>query len=551
MAANFEEIKSQEIIPGIEKESSVENEDSKKIKEKIGGLTAETINEGKHIFSDIPDATPEESVGFSKIQKEITGLESDSKTAVDYLSNPNRPDNRNLWWQQIKRDGRKALHLVTLAAALFAATEQPVAASSRNEGTAKEMQDNKKEQGLKMENQKTFKDIFSKIKSCSLLPKHDEPGVMEYYQGEISLDRFNPKGEKMSTVQAEAYMDDMNLNTLELFDEGEKANYVFSQEMNGFSMKKYSASETPGSKAQEMEKTSFMMTPKEFIDLKNVYVESISDEEAELMLETFKITLDEQSQNPEYYSLTNKKNVSSSAEFSPEVKKFYQDKIDKIVAHVNSPEYLKKLQTEFNISEAEAKEHQRVRSENIKHGDFSRNAREGMSGGIKPGYDQYEVFMSSNKADSADYVAEHEFLGHKAVDAGKGISPKAVSLISQSMHINEDYMKQGEKGLVKKYSAEQASMMTEKARADFNKIEEVYARIVNLHMEMEDLKIVKYGETVTMEHINRLKELDKQVKTSIGTHQLLNIIDVDSLPLLLNEIAANTPDKSDNFENLA
>jgi hypothetical protein len=520
MATNFEGKKSQEIISITQEESLVEQEDGKQMKEKIGGLTTEVLNEGQTLFSNIPNATPEELAGFSKIQKEI------------------------------KRECRKALHLVTLAAALFAASEQPVSAQNKNEGTVKEIRDNKKEQELKIENQKTFKDIFNKIRSCSLLPKHDDPGIMEYYQGEISLDKFNPKGEKISTIQAEAYMDDMNLNTLELFDAEEKTNYVFSQEMNGFSVKKYSALETPGSKIQEMEKVSFMKTPKEFVDLKNIYVGSISDEEVELMLENFKMTLDKQSRNPEYYSLANKKNVSSSAEFSPETKKFYQDKINKIVAHVNSPEYLKKLQKEFDISETEAKEHQRVRIENIKHGDFSQISQEGLIGGVKPGYDQYEVFMPS-KTDSKTYVAEHEFLGHKAVDTGKGISPKAVSLISQSMHINEAYMTQGEKVLVDKYGAEQAGIMTDKARVDFNKVEEVYARIAALHMELEDLGIVKYGETVTMEHINKLKEFDAQDKLSIGSHQLLNIIDVNFLPLLLNEIAANTSDKANSFENLA
>lgn len=546
MIPSQEKMTKEEQIRSPEKSPSSEKVDAK---EELKELTDDTIKEGKTMFSEIPNTTESETKQFKDIQDDIKDLEFSATKTIDYLSNQEESSDHAQWWDKIKSSGREALRAAALAVTLATGSPQQVFGRDMVENNPKTEQTGREsEKEINLENQETFDNIFNKIRSCSLLSYHKESGIIPYYQGSFMMATLNPTNEKKNPLICHAYMDDMNLNSLEFFDETKKVNYVFNRGFGGdLDMKEYSASDSLNGKRESLEKINFIKRPKEFTDLKDVFVKSVPGSEAELLLKNIKMTLDQQSLDPSFYSLANKTDISNSSNFKPEVKEYYQNKIKVLVDHINSPEYLQKLQKEFGISEEEAREHQKVRAQNVLQGDFSASVDDGYSlGGTLSRKNEYEVFMPSD-IDSVHYIAEHEFLGHKAVDVGRGIAPKSLSLIREAMNIDEEFMDKASKPIREKYSPDRAEYIISKARSDFSKEEEIYARVVALHIELEKLGIAKYGETITKEHIKQLEELDLAGKLSIGARQLLHIINGDALPKLLNEIAENKSVENDNL----
>jgi len=544
-----ETMTSEEQFAGPEKSPSFEKVD---VKVELKELADDVINEGKTMFSEIPNATEPESKEFKDIQKDINDLGLNAAKTIDYLANQEESSGRVQWWDKIKSSGLEALRAVALVATLAAGSPKQAIGRDMVENNPKTEQAGKEsEKEINLEKQETFDNIFNKIRSCSLLPYHKEPGIIPYYQGSFMMIPLNTTNEKKNPLICHAYMDDMNLNSLEFFDETKKVNYVFNRGFEGdLDMKEYSASDSLNGTKEPLEKINFIKTPQEFAGLKEVFAKSIPDSEARLLLENIRITLDQQSLDPSFYSLANKEDISNSVNFKPEVKEFYKNKIKVLADHVNSPEYLQKLQKEFGISEEEAREHQKVRAQNILQGDFSTSIDDGYSmGGTLSRKHEYEMFMPSS-VDSVDYIAEHEFLGHKAVDVGRGIAPKSLSSIREAMNIDEEFMDKASKPIREKYGPDKAEYIISKARSDFSKEEEIYARVTTLHLELEKLGIVKYGETITKDHIEQLKELESAGKLSIGTRQLLHIINVDALPKLLNEIAENNSEENNNSNSI-
>ncbi|MCX6795141.1 MAG: hypothetical protein NT165_00165 [Candidatus Falkowbacteria bacterium] len=240
---------------------------------------------------------------------------------------------------------------------------------------------------------------------------------------------------------------------------------------------------------------------------------------------------------PEYYSLNNKIDLSGEkrkAQDSPENKKFfdyYDQKINKIVEHIQSPEYLKKLMVEFNISEDEAKKHQEIRLANVLKGTYYLDEKQ--NPGFHLGTKYFEVSLDK---DTAGYEAEHEVLGHKAVQGNFGIPKETDSLLRESYKdfdpssVNFKFKENYSPGELSSYFLSSA---------------ERYARKKALDIEMDDLGIKKYGENFTSEHSKKLLDFYKAGKLSKESNQFIETTKPEYLEKIFNEIAdASEPKNS-------
>jgi|GEM_PF-2198184 len=550
MAIDFENNNQEKIIAAPEKAITPEAEP---IKNEINRLVSETLNEGAEIFNSVPNPAKQEVSEFKVIQGEISDLNSDSQKALAYFNNGKEDKEKNEWWGQIKQKGRNALHVLALSSALMGGTAKYVGAENIKSNDKNKIELSNLNKDPRLENNRIFNEIFAKIDACSLLAHHKEKGVIPYYQDSFSLSGVELGDNESRNLKINAYMDDAKLNTLEFFDEKKKIDYIFDQGFQGLEMKTYAAKHFSGSQKKNSEKVYFIDKPEEFKGANDLYVGTVSEKEVNLILENIQKALNNQSRNPEFYSLANKKDISNPAGFSPEAKEFYQKKIEKLAAHVKSEEYFKKLKHELgDISDEETAKHVKVRLDNLLQGSYTPLAGDEIyaRGSFMTNKETFEVSLPAKpEPDSTNnYALEHELMGHKTVDAGRGISPHALELIKKAMNIDENYMAEHSKKAREKFGPDRAEYIISNAWKDFSKPEEVYARIAALHIELEDKGIVKYGEKVTKEHIEKLKELDKNGQMSLNGDQLLHIVNDDDLPKLLNEIADSGKSKKNNIE---
>jgi hypothetical protein len=210
----------------------------------------------------------------------------------------------------------------------------------------------------------------------------------------------------------------------------------------------------------------------------------------------------------------------------------------KLIHHVGSEEYLDKLAKEMNISKKAAKEHQKVRVDNIDNisYDLKSPARISIETG-EEGYAYYDKekhqislpyninIENENDIDYFYKALEQEIL-HSSTESNKGLS---------------DHLK---KSLKEAFSYKKDEDV--ESNFYFSIPAELIARKQILDLEMEELGIKKYGDVFTKEHYEKLLILKKEGKLSEASSELIDHIKSEEFPKIMNELAENTNDNSTN-----
>lgn len=201
--------------------------------------------------------------------------------------------------------------------------------------------------------------------------------------------------------------------------------------------------------------------------------------------------------------LNQKKEIQESiAVLGNDNEEVFEEERLKLLEHVKSPEYLKKLQKEFGLSEVEAKKHQDVRIKNLEiaHASFQSAEQLEYDGGYyRIGGTEVVISYEDDKK-SIKRAISHELV-HESTNAEFGMSKKASYLMKESYipskTLNELYG--GDDSVQTKY---------------FGRPEERIVRKQILDLEMEELGIKKYEEPFTKAHYDKLMELLKAGKLS-------------------------------------
>ncbi len=207
---------------------------------------------------------------------------------------------------------------------------------------------------------------------------------------------------------------------------------------------------------------------------------------------------------------------------------------------VNTSDYLKKLQKEFNCNREEAKKHQEVRLNNLKSVTFffrkssmidkdSNKGTESTSAYYSPEW--HEICLPYNEEESKVlHFATHELL-HSITVGEEGLSAKAKSLLNSSFQENTDYSS--------KYNEYLASSA------------ERYVRLKLLELELDRLGIKKIGKKITKSGYKKMIDWYNEKKDNNNSYNqdlfhLLETINVkdeaqsrDNLNQLFQEIADN------------
>ncbi|MFA6416897.1 MAG: hypothetical protein WCW61_01745 [Patescibacteria group bacterium] len=219
---------------------------------------------------------------------------------------------------------------------------------------------------------------------------------------------------------------------------------------------------------------------------------------------------------------------------------FYDSKIEALIEHVKSPEYLKKLMLEYDIDEQAAKEHQQTRLQNIMHGTYSLDDN---NANYETDEKRFSVILPKNHK-KHEFTVEHEILGHKTVDADE-YSRKAAKLMSKSGQ-KIDFKKPEFKEYLKKTHGDTREDTKRVLSNYFRSQPERYARKQVLELEMEQLGIKKYGEEFTDEHYRQLSDLYKKGKLSDDSRQFFSTTKPEYFKIIFNEIAENN---SENYRH--
>lgn len=235
--------------------------------------------------------------------------------------------------------------------------------------------------------------------------------------------------------------------------------------------------------------------------------------------------------NEQKEQLTEEEKVNAKEKIIEMMTLVEQAKLE-LVHHIGSKEYLYKLAQEMNISKEAAKEHQKIRINNIKNVsyEFENNmAIFAVTGGRGYAYyDRYKniIVMPYNidlkdKKDK-DYFYEvliHEIL-HESTQGKKGISNKA----------KEDFNKV-------------FNPIVNESKEDsiyYGRAEELIVRKQILDLNMEKLGIKKYEDKFTREHYKMLKDLEKEDKLSPAEKELFeHIPKEEDFIKIINELAEN------------
>lgn len=203
-----------------------------------------------------------------------------------------------------------------------------------------------------------------------------------------------------------------------------------------------------------------------------------------------------------------------------------------VINHIGSPEYLKKIAKEMNISEHDAKEQQQTRLKNLQNVsyDFKNSGlifqltRKTSSEGAIAFHmsENNEIYLPynidlKNEKEKRDFYAiiQHEML-HGLIPSDEMISQKANNLLTESF----------DSSLVKKDD-------------NYFTPSELLVRKQVLDIEMEKLGIKKYGEEFTNEHYQKLLSLADENKLSSNALELIVFIKSNNFLKVMNELAEN------------
>lgn len=216
----------------------------------------------------------------------------------------------------------------------------------------------------------------------------------------------------------------------------------------------------------------------------------------------------------------------------------YDQKLRTMADHIGSESYLNKLMIEFEISEEEAKEYQRIRLENLLHGTYYFGDRPHFSDNKKDGKSMIET-----EIDNSPYTAEHEW-SHKIVRGQRGISDKAKLLFLES-----------EKNLEKNPFKLQLDEDVDEEELEFlndyyNDFSEKFARKKTLDFEMEALGIKNYGERFTQETFEKLMKFYNEDKLSTDARIFIETTKAGYLEKIFNEIADKDIDTGTNKQKI-
>jgi len=167
---------------------------------------------------------------------------------------------------------------------------------------------------------------------------------------------------------------------------------------------------------------------------------------------------------------------------------------EEIINIINSSEYLKKLQTEFNCSREEAKAHQSTRVNNVQNIKLDLLAKEYLSKKYLCqayyDYGNHSMALPYDIDDARlDRLTKHE-LWHVATMSDKGLSAKAKSLLTDFS------IKSDNKYFFDKNDQAYATNSTER-----------YVRLKILDSELERLGIKNVGDRFTKEHYNKMMQV--------------------------------------------
>ena len=211
-----------------------------------------------------------------------------------------------------------------------------------------------------------------------------------------------------------------------------------------------------------------------------------------------------------------------------------------LLKHIGSDEYLNKLSKEMNISKEAAKEHQKVRINNIKNLTCDlKSSHEiffNQKGGV-PAYAYYDwnnkivlpYNIDLNNKKEKDFFYEailHEIL-HESTQYEKGMSIKSQNYLKKSFK-PKDFTE--EKDFVEYYSS----------------LGELIVRKQILDLEMEKLDIKKYSERFTYEHYQKLLKLKINNKLSPNAVQFIEHIKPEKFIKIMNELAEEKNDQNND-----
>lgn len=218
-----------------------------------------------------------------------------------------------------------------------------------------------------------------------------------------------------------------------------------------------------------------------------------------------------------------------------------------LIKHIQSHEYLEKLASEMNISEEVAKEHQKVRTNNVLNLRYElesafniqtrlgRPAEAYFSSRDEKIVIPFDVDMRDEKEKRQFWeTIRHELL-HGSTQANKGLSDKAEHVFKESF-ASEKIDTTGDIG-----------MLTVSPKVElmyYSNPAELIVRKQILDLDMEKLGIKKYGEKFTDTHYKKLLELKEKGKLSGNVLELLEYIKPEKFSEVMNELAENKGSKN-------
>ncbi len=213
---------------------------------------------------------------------------------------------------------------------------------------------------------------------------------------------------------------------------------------------------------------------------------------------------------------------------------YHDQKIQEIANHINSPEYLQKLMTEYDIDEVAARGHQKVRLNNLLNGTYSLTNDD--PNFMKDG-GTFETKLLRD-IDSAQFSDEHELLGHKVIDGGEGISRRANKLLLLSYQ-RFDPESPNFKGLFSGANNEaDREYLVNYFSNYFGSREERYARKQEFEMEIVKLGVKKYSDKFTPEHYKKIIELYKEGKLTKNACRFIETTKPEYFESIFNGIAS-------------
>ena len=207
-----------------------------------------------------------------------------------------------------------------------------------------------------------------------------------------------------------------------------------------------------------------------------------------------------------------------------------------VIKHLEGEEYLDKLAREMNISKKAAKEHQKVRVDNIKNISYELTTDMKIFGNTD-GFGYAYYLSGTNKItlpyninlkdnEEKEYLYEaivHEIL-HESTMGHKGLSGIVEKDLKESFKSKKNESKKDSS-----YYSDPCELIVRK-------------QILDLNMDKNGIK--KYGDKFKEEHYQKLLKLKEEGKLSQDEDDLIDHIKSDEFSKIMNELAENTNDNS-------